>query len=563
LKRVICLFLALTMVLTLTACGGKSPSSSPAASSPEASAPAASAPAESAPAAESTEPPAAPGYNPGDSSKGSADPGKDLEPQYGGTLRLATAQDTSDQFGLPWELTMSPALYFLSPVTECLIYETADAQYDGWLAESWEVDAENGFVTFHLRKGIKFSDGSDFNAEVAAWNFQISIDKKTMNPNVKGVKAIGEYDLQIDLGGVYLNSILSIMSSHCFSFVSKENYDKNGEEYARTHVVGTGPFLLEEYVPGEKVTYTKNENYWQEGKPYLDRVEYYIITDVMTQNAALMSTGDQGVHVLPSASGEQISTLVAALGDEIYIDRFASGCYAYFPDSMDENSPLSKLEVRQALSYAIDRETLCEARGFGILEPATQLIAAGYDGYIDDPAYNCSYDPEKAKQLLADAGYPDGFELTINNIFGADKDIAMALQGMFEAVGIKVTSEFPEAGLSATLRNEWSGLLFNPFTKLPATASITRLYLDPKYQFFPKIARPEGYEALYDAQRVTEQQDPEISAELFKLLYDNMTIIPVYNMYNNYLIRKNVHNTGWGIYTTQTMWTPAEAWMEQ
>ncbi len=62
---------------------------------------------------------------------------------------------------------------------------------------------------------------------------------------------------------------------------------------------------------------------------------------------------------------------------------------------------------------------------------------------------------------------------------------------------------------------------------------------------------------------MTAQQDPEISAELFKLLYDNMTIIPVYNMYNNYLIRKNVHNTGWGIYTTQTMWTPAEAWMEQ
>jgi peptide/nickel transport system substrate-binding protein len=556
LKRIICLLIALTMVFGLAACGGKDtskPTPNPAAS-PDTAAPEASAEAK----------PAVAGYNPGDASIGSADPGKDLEPQYGGTLRMAVQQDTSDQFGLPWELTMSQALIFLTPITESLLNETSDAKYTGALAETWDIDAENGLVTFHLRKGIKFSDGSDWNAEVAAWNFQKSIDAKTMNPNVKGVKATGEYDLQIDLGGSYLNSILSIMASHCFSFISKESYDKNGEDYARTHPVGTGPFMLEEYVPGEKVTYTKNENYWQDGQPYLDRVEFYVITDVMTQNAALMSTGGDACQILVNISqGEQISTLVQTLGDQIYIDRFASGVMALFPSSMDEASPLNKLEVRQAISYALDRQALCDARGFGILEPAAQLIPEGYDGHIDDPAYAVSYDPEKAKQLLADAGYPDGFELTVNNLPPVDRDMCVAIQSMLEAVGIKVTGEYPEAGLAATLRSEWDGLLFYPFTKLPATASITRLYLDPGYQFFPKMLRPDGYEELYNAQRVTEQQDPVLSANLFKSLMDDMTIIPVYNNYTNCLIRSNVHNTGWGIYTTQTMWTPGSAWIEQ
>jgi peptide/nickel transport system substrate-binding protein len=414
-----------------------------------------------------------------------------------------------------------------------------------------------------LRQGIKFSDGSDWNAEVAEWNLLKSKEEGTLNPNIKEVRATGEYDLVVDLGGTYLNSILSIMSSHNFCFVSRENYETNGEDYAREHVVGTGPFLLEEYVPGEKVTFTRNDNYWQEGMPYLDRVEFYAITDTMTQNAALMSTGDQSIQVLGSGNGEQIMTLVEALGDDIYIDRYPGGAMTLFPSSADENSPLNNGKVRQAISYAIDRQALVDARGFGVLEPAYQPMPVDTNGYINDPAYNCSYDPEKAKQLLTEAGYPDGFTLTINFMPPQDRDMDVAIETMIEAIGINVTSEFPEAGLAATLRNDWDGLLFMSLSRLPPTASITRLFLDPDYQFFPKMLRPDGWPELYQAQRMTEVQDDEITADLFKLLMDNMTLIPVYYTYSNYLIRSEYHNTGWGMHATQTMWTPHAAWMEQ
>ena len=438
--------------------------------------------------------------------------------------------------------------------------ETSSGEISGWLAESYEPDMENSEIRFKLREGIKFSDGSDFNAEVVCWNFQMSKEAGALNPAILGAEVRGEYELAVLLDG-YSNSAMHMICSRTFGFVSKVNYETNGEEYARTHPVGTGPFKLKEMVPGMKVVFEKNEDYWMEGRPYLDGVEYLDITDIMTRVAAMQSTGNDAADILDTTVAEQVAMLSDS-GAAVTFNKFSFGPLSLQPSSKNEDSPFAKLEVRQAVAHAIDREMICEARGFGILTPAYQLIPEGYKGNLKNPDY-ITYDTAKAKELLAQAGYPDGFTTTLYAGSGSDRDMVVILQSMLAEIGITAEIEFPEAAAANQMRvsTGWEGLMLGTVRALPNMTSTFRLNFDPDYQFAISMWRPvDEMRPIYVEARSTLMLEDSIMQNLHTLFMDNMVAIPICDTYDTFVIRETVHDTGFSLWGANTWWLPHDAW---
>jgi peptide/nickel transport system substrate-binding protein len=532
-KRALILFFVAVMALTLISCGGGSDTNT------------------------ANNPPA------GDSSGGAVSDGGGAavgEPEYGGTFRILGGTDSSEAFGLPWE-QVSGSLALVIPYAEPLTNELADGSAVPGLAVSWEIDPDNNEIRFKLREGVKFTDGSDFNAEVAQWNYLKAKEKNALQPTIIDIEVRGEYEIALKLQG-FSNSVLNAISSHAFGMISKENYEENGEEYARNNPVGTGPFILSERVPGSRVVFTRNDNYWDEGKPYLDKLEFVAVVDTITANAALSSTDPQEAgDMAETYSAEQLAMIMES-GAPVYVEQLEAGPICLLPSSVEKDSPLAIKEVRQAISYAINRDALCAARGFGYLTPSKQLIPSSFRGHITDPGYELTCDPDKAKELLTQAGYPNGFKTKLIVMPGlVDSDSMVSIQGMLGAVGIDAEIETPQSGAASEAQREWSGLLAMHVRSLANITSTFRLYFDPEYVFYPKVQRPPGsYAEDFLQSRTTVEIDNALVQKIHKMFMDDMTVIPVYDVYNFFVLRDTVHDTGHGTYSPGTQWLPADAW---
>ena len=332
-----------------------------------------------------------------------------VQPQNGGTLKGVENAEGAMPLGVPWEVRgLDTKLQ--KPAVESLIREDINGNYTPWLAEAWKVDTDKGTVTLSLKKGLKFHDGTDFNAEAVRWNLQHQIDAKNVT-GWKSVEVVDDYSVRINLQQ-YTNSILNVLAGSYGGIVSPSAFQKNGIEWARWNPVGTGPFKFASYDRGNVLKYIKNDTYWITGLPYLDGIEYRFIKDPMTQQAALKTAGAERIDVLNTTSPEQAAMLKS---DGFEVVGMPTGPLALFPDSKDPKSPLADKRVRDAISYAIDREGIIKARGFGYWAPAYQLPGVDTPSYVKD--FNQSFDPNKAKQLLAEAGYPNavlsGYSLVV------------------------------------------------------------------------------------------------------------------------------------------------------
>jgi len=541
-KKAVGLILVLVMVLSLAACGGNSNSTNPPSGT-------------NAPASQPGTPDSTPTPAPTPEPEGG--------PKYGGVMRWASSADSSLQLGLP-QFLPSSLTTLLPPWAECLLLEASDGSIHPFLATEWDIQIENSKVIFTLRDDVYFTDGSQFNAEVVKWNIDLAIETKIMNPAVIGAEVVSEFEVAVLLSG-YTNAVLPILASHSFCMVSKENYDKLGEEEARNNPVGTGPFIVTEFVPGQKIVYTRNDNYWQEGKPYLDAIEFVSITDVMTQNAAVLTDDPLSkVDVLTTAVGEQIQLLRDTA--PVYVTRNVTGPLVLYPDSNNPDSPLAIQEVREAISYAIDRELICEARGFGIWQPAKAYVPPPYIGNKGDENF-FEYNPEKSLELLAEAGYPDGFTIPMHCPAAVDRDAMVALQSMLGEVGIIAELSFPEAGAATELRTQgWDGIFVGTFAGLPSISSTYRLHVDPLTQFYPSMWRPyatiDEWRDLYESSRLTLIAEQEPFERMHEGMIEYMVCIPVYDQYGSYVINNRVHDSGWGEWGVGTMFRPWDVWVD-
>ena len=345
--------------------------------------------------------------------------------------------------------------------------------------------------------------------------------------------------------------------------VSPTDFEKKGKEWAMWNPVGTGPFKFVSYERGNKLTYAKWEGYWQKGKPYLDGIEFLFIRDPMTQQAAMRASGSEKVQVLCVTSGEQ-AAMMKAQGFEVL--SMPIGPVSLIPDSNNADSPLSKKKVREAVSYAINRDAIVKARGFGFWSPANQIPSPGQVGFVKNLPLG-QYDPKKAKQLLAEAGYPNGFKIKIIVMPAlVDRDAMVAVQRFLGEVGIQVELEFPDGGGYTAYRwkNGWNNAFLAQHTRMLATANISyNFYWQTVTGQFPSLKRTDGLLEKLDASLKTVTPDDNKMQELTRMQADDAMIIPIYYVYEMYVVQPNVHDTGYTEWSSSTVFTPENAWLSK
>lgn len=486
-------------------------------------------------------------------------------PQYGGTLVYADLYDLTANFGYPPEIIRNGTFRIMSAAIETLFHVDEKGMIVPWLAVGYEADPSDKSLTLTLREGVKFHDGSNFNAESVKWNLEQHMAAKLSA--VALVESVDVIDTHTVRFGFYEwdNTFISSLTQHTGMMVSPTAAEKNGLEWVKNNPIGTGPF---EFVSHEhdRVVFKRFDDYWQEGKPYLDGIEYIHIGDGLTR---ILSFRNAEIDLALSVDSKDVADLEKE-GYVVIKRNVGSGATGIIPDSANPDSPWADVRVRQAAQHAINNESIVQSVLHGQAEPANQFI------YEKHWAYNPNikgypYNPEKAKQLLADAGYADGFETILYyRANPVDDEVYTAVQGFLEEVGIRAKLHPVEFGLYDEMAwggRGWEGLLQNAVHPNPDfTAAVNELYSGKFEDYYPQMLVPDDYvEAIQNAISAADDEDKQKNTwEASKLMIDKYALqILLYCFYDIAVNQDYVHNHGYFGTPHTAQWTPEEVWIEK
>ena len=352
---------------------------------------------------------------------------------------LVIAQGTDPVTLDPHSVTDSPTATVVSHLFETLFELTPEGEIVPLLAESYEASGDGTVWTIKLREGIVFHDGTPFNAEAV----KVNLDR-FLNPDnaftfrfllarVQQVDVVDEYTVQLTLSTPFA-PLLAHLTHNTISMISPAAIEQYGEDIVE-NPVGTGPFTLESWQRGERITLTRFEDYWGE-KPGVERVTFLTVPEGTTR-MALIESGE--AHVAVRVPPADVARLDAH--PEITVENVSSlrTIYIYFNHTME---PFTDRRVRQAVNYAVDKELIAEFVFGGAVRPSDAPIAPGIFGYTSVGFYE--YNPERARELLTEAGYPDGFSTTLYCPTGRylqDIQTCEAIQSQLAEVGINASIE--------------------------------------------------------------------------------------------------------------------------
>lgn len=311
------------------------------------------------------------------------------------------------------------------------------------LAESWTIGDDQLTWTFNLRKGVKFHDGSDFTAEDVAYTIEVCRDSlmKNFTASIDKVEIGDPHTVKIITKAptaILLESLVPLR------ILPKAYRTKMGETEFNLAPVGTGPYVFVEWVKEDHITLKANENYWGE-QAKIRTVTMRPISNAATRTAALL-TGE--VDVIEDVPVRDVDKLMATEGVAV-VDRPSERLIYFHVDShrekgpgiigLDKN-PFADPRVRKALSLAINRDSIVKMIMNGNAYATNQLVLKGRRGYVEDLP-EAKYDPEEAKRLVVEAGYPDGFKVYLdapNGRYPNDAQVAQAVASQLTKAGILV-----------------------------------------------------------------------------------------------------------------------------
>ncbi len=374
-------------------------------------------------------------------------------PRYGGTLTIAMEYDPATLD--PLVMTDTPASNVFMHVAEALFRLGPGGELEYILAKSFEASDDGLVWTFYLQEGVKFHDGTPFNAEAAKWNLLRFRDEATFGPTlgmnyIADIEAIDDHTMRIHLSGPFAPLLVGL--AHSFTGFLSPTAVAAGVD----HPVGTGPFVFVRWIPGTELVLEKNPNYWGEG-PYLDRLVFLPIPE-------------GGTRVMKLLAGEVDVTTVVPPDDVPIVNADPKAEVVIIPSltiqyvGMNcQRGPLANPLVRQALNYAVDKQEIVDFVFGGFASVAAAPFSPGVFGYHAPGPY--VYDVEKAKDLLTKAGYPNGFKTTLRYNPGWRTLGAEVIQAQLKVVGIEVE----------LISMEWGSYL--DFTLRPVDRSETDIYM--------------------------------------------------------------------------------------
>jgi ABC-type transport system substrate-binding protein len=489
------------------------------------------------------------------------------EPVYGGIMRVIGGTFPS-VVGYPPEFSPTDSIYAL-PCLERLCEWDEDGIQIPVLATSWDVDQDNLTITWYLREGVTFHDGTPWNAEACRWNFQLHIDggRLPYGQFIDSLEVVDEYTLTMHLTYYTWYMIEQYGWVMMISPTAFENSGATLEEridWARSNSVGTGPFQLVEFQRDVLLVYQANDNYWRDDMPYLDGIEARFIPDPVTC-AAMMEAGEADMWIY--AQAVQSILALEEMGLTVNRGTGLSGMFwSLLPNSNDPNSPLAIPEVRAAIEYAIDRPAIAQMLGYGEYEPLHQMASQYWPGYVEgyDPR---PYDPAMAIQLLADAGYDFG-ELELSIIAtDAARDAVSALQAYLGDAGIVIVPDIADMGryFASLFLTGWDDLalaasginpdatdLFVHFGPNPMTFMTGNIYKSPEYLALCEQALGPEYADAFEAMDVIRAAVVQAG--------DDAMIIPLWRDMSVAVMQSYVHSDYFMIHGV--IWTPYDTWMD-
>jgi peptide/nickel transport system substrate-binding protein len=434
------------------------------------------------------------------------------KPVYGGVLTVAMGVEPP---GLDPTTATSAAIprVVYSNILEGLVKIDRDGKIVPALAKDHKISKDGKEYTFVLKKGVKFHDGTSFDAEDVKFTFDRLMDSQktgTAHPeyytDIDSVQVADSNTVKIRLKNVNSMFLFNLARPDSI-MVNSQTVDK-----LKTAPIGTGPFRFVEWVRGDRVTLAKFDGYHKKGIPYLEKVTFKFIGDPSAQIASLRA-GDI------DAIAYDVSPENALLLEKDPRFKVFNGYTTTEVILSTNNSrkPFTDVKVRQAMAYAIDRNALIKGAMSGYGTPIGSHMDPG-NPYYTDLTSTYPYNPGKAKQLLAEAGYPNGFEAVIKlpERFAYAKRSGEIIVDMFSQVGIKLKIELVEWG-------QWIDRVFkNADFDLTVIGHAEpfdiNIYANPKYYF--RYDNPKFRETLKKAEM---EPDPKTRKTLYIALQKMIT----------------------------------------
>jgi peptide/nickel transport system substrate-binding protein len=357
-----------------------------------------------------------------------AEAGESMEPVAGGTLNMSLGPDF---------ITFHPYFDVSTKEFKPIFFEAPirisdEGDFEPWLAESWEESEDGLSITLNLRQGVMFHNGREMTADDVVWSVEHAMSTEFGHhlsdrfQLATGAEKIDDYTVKINY---------SEISPKLDGIATMQIFPQEALENLETVPVGTGPFKFVEWVPGDRMVAEKFEDYWQEGLPYLDEVVIKPIPDEQSRMVNLLAGGVDLLRGVPLADKALLEGV-----PEVTVTSSPPGFFFYAFIMNINEPPFDNPLVRQAMNYAINREEIAQTAFHGAEIPVLEPYAETSWAYVPEFADFYTYDPEKTKELLAEAGYPDGFQtqMLIRGPSGAYLDQAQVYQQQLADVGIEV-----------------------------------------------------------------------------------------------------------------------------
>lgn len=521
--------------------------------------------------AETPVPPVADSQNGAPPPDGAADDG----PRYGGVLKWhEVANPPKLDVHKATDGTSARVIYC---IFENLVTNSLDGQeIEPLLAESWDASDDGLTWTFRLRPGVYFhketeggkpteNGGREVTAQDWKWTFERMI--RDSSPRAyfidciagydemfegkadewAGIKAVDRYTLEFTLKEPFA-PFLAVLTYNAFGVLPREDVEKWGADFD-FHPVGSGPFTFEEWAQDQRVTLKKNPNYWgKDGDgnrlPYLDGWELVVIPD---KTVAWEEFRKGNIDIMRDIPDSLVTDARAMLGGNM-LEGPQPGIY-YYGFNMAKEPFTSNKALRQALNYAVDRERISDLVLEGLWYPAKGILPPSMPGYNPN-LQSYSYDPDKAKQLMEEAGYKDGFETTLQvNQDVRHQAIAEAVQAQVSELGIRMNIQVVDWGVHLDTLDRGEPEMYR--------MGWTVDYLDPDNFLFVNLHSgnfgPKGNFSRYSNQEADSlmeegrvETDPGKRMEIYQkaeqIVVGDAPWIFLFYYYNNIAAQKWVHD---------------------
>ena len=415
----------------------------------------------------------------------------------------------------PWNTGANVALGLERAFYEGLFGFDSTMKVRPLLAKSWLVSADGLTYTFKLQTGVKFHDGTSFNAEAVKVNLERVLDQNNhlqkyglfhTVSHIQDVKAVDENTVQLTLGAPSA-TLINNLAHPSAGMISPDALTKYGAKGIASHPVGTGPFTFDSWVHGDRIVAKRNATYRQSGMPGVDEIVFRNVPDA-TQALAMLKTGEaQFVYPIDPV---QVKALTGQPGVKV---TNTPSIFVTYLTVNERYAPFSKRNVRLAMNYAVNKQALISTLYLGYAKEMHSMVGSQLAGYA--PVGTYPFDVQKARKLLAESGYPQGFTTTLwvpNDTFSQKQ--AVFLQQQFAQIGVKVSITPMESGTFDSSvyqgpdKNKGQLILFgfspsNGATDWALRAELTKSAWTPALFNVSFYFNPQVDKLLEDAERTT------------------------------------------------------------